>query len=622
MHTIRRCRSRLLSLVCLFLISSIASVSFAAAPQVDKVEPPNWWIGLPPSPMLLITGNDLESSRVTTTYPGVTIGRVQSQPGGRYVFVWLNVAAGARPGVVPLKVQTASGVATVNFTLRERTNDAARFQGLSPDDVIYLIMPDRFSDGDTANDKPAGGENTFDRNRPKAWHGGDLKGIRERLPYLKQLGVTALWLTPFWKNDWLADDFSYHGYHVTDFYAVDEHLGSMRDVQDLAAAAHQQGIKLVIDYVVNHTGPHHPWAGAPPTATWLHGSPQQHLQPAYDFAPLVDPHALPRDSRHVLEGWFAEKLPDLNPDDPLLATYLLQNAEWWMEAAGADALRLDTFPYSPRRFWSGWHAGLFRAYPHTTTIAEAWSTDPFITSFFAGGRKQFDGIDSGATTVFDFPLFGAIREVVLRGAPARMLVDVLEHDALYPHPELLVTFIGNHDTRRFMSDDNGSPQRLKAAFALLLTMRGIPQIYSGDEIAMPGGDDPDNRRDFPGGFPGDQRNAFTPEGRTGTEQNTLAYVQSLLRLRREHPALRGGRQWHLAADDKFYAFLRESGDDRVLVVFNSSAAPRHIGLQLGDTSLARAREFRPLLGSAPVSAVNGQLEADVPAESIAIYEVR
>jgi glycosidase len=609
---------------CLLIFLTLSlGVAFAdSSPQVVKVEPPNWWIGLPPEPMLLLYGDHLAGAQVTTAYSGVHIDRVQDQSDGHHVFVWLTLENGVRPGNVPLKVLTSAGTAAVDFPLNARGDNKGPFQGISPDDVIYLIMPDRFADGDPANDEPSHDRKTFDRGQLKAWHGGDLQGIREHLPYLKELGITALWLTPVWKNDWRADDTSYHGYHVVDFYAVDEHFGNMSDLQNLIEDAHRYGIKFILDYVVNHTGPNHPWATMPPLANWLHGSPRQHLSPAYDFAPLVDPHATPNMSRPILEGWFAGKLPDLNPDDPLLAQYFLQNAEWWLQSTGADALRLDTFPYSSRRFWSGWHTGLLRAFPQTVTVGEVWNMDPFITSFFAGGRRQFDGVDSQVTSVFDFPSFGAIRDMLLRGGSARKLAEVLEHDSLFPRLDMLVTFIGNHDTRRFMGEQNASTQKLKAAFALLLTTRGIPQIYSGDEIAMSGGDDPDNRRDFPGGFPGDKRNAFTSSGRTGDEQDVFAYVQSLLELRRAHPALRGGRQWHIAVDDNYYAFLREDGRDRVLVIFNHTSDPNHIRLDLADTPLSSLHTLSPLVGGVSARLAEHSIEADMMPESVAIFEVK
>ena len=483
--------------------------------------------------------------------------------------------------------------------------------------MIYLIMPDRFADGDASNDQPPHSTGIYDRKNPMAYHGGDLRGIRDHLGYLHDLGVTTLWLTPVWKNT----DSDYHGYHVVDFYALDDHMGSMREYQDLVAGAHQLGMKVLIDYVANHTGPNHPWANDPPTPTWFHGSPAHHLDPAYTFSGLVDPHASPRESRATLEGWFAGKLPDLNGDDPELGVYLAQNAIWWVEMGKLDGFRLDTFPYCSRQFWSGWHARIREVYPHINSIGEVADGDSTITSFFEGGRKQFDGIDSGLSTVFDFPLENVLRDVVNKGAPIQKMIDVLQHDELYPHPEMLVTFFGNHDHTRFVSERGSDAARLKAAFSLLLTLRGIPQIYSGDEIAMPGGADPDNRHDFPGGFPGDPRNAFTASGRTPEQEDVFAHVQSLLALRQAHPALRTGKQWHIGWDDSYYAFLRELPEEKLLVIYNNAPGARELNIPVDDTPLESAHQLQSVFGNSAAELAGGKVKVSLPAHTLCVFLV-
>jgi glycosidase len=377
-----------------------------------------------------------------------------------------------------------------------------------------------------------------------------------------------------------------------------------------------------MDYVGNHTGPTHVWANDPPTPTWLHGTPEHHLAPSYSFNGLVDPHSSPQEYRATIEGWFAGKLPDLNPDDPELGLYLAQNAMWWVETAQLDGFRIDTFPYSTRQFWSGWDERLRQVYPHIKSIGEVADGDSTITSFFQGGRKQFDGIDTGLATVFDFPLEFAIRDVVIKGEPIQKIIDVLRHDELYPHPEWLTTFIGNHDQPRFVSEPGSSPAKLKAAFSLLLTMRGIPQIYSGDEIAQPGGADPDNRRDFPGGFPGDSRNAFSPASRTPEEQDVFSYVQSLLALRQKHAALRTGKQWHIGWDDSYYAFLRELPEEKLLVVYNNASSARDLQIPLVDTPLENANELRLLFGNVKADLSGGDLHIAQSGQSIAVLAVR
>ncbi len=613
------CRLRLCLAFSLFLLSSFA---IAQLPLVRKVDPPNWWVNYTPELTLLLTGENLAGARVESPAKGLTPLGGEASANGHYLFVHLRLNSNLRPGTVSLRLVTSAGSTTVSLPLLARANARGR-EGFSRDDVIYLIMPDRFADGDPSNDRPSGSTGVYDRSQPKAYHGGDLRGIRQHLDYLHDLGVTTVWLTPVWKST----DSDYHGYHPVDFYALDDHMGSMQEYQALVADAHRLGMKVLIDYVVNHTGPNHPWANDPPTPTWLHGTPAHHLDAEYKFNGLVDSHASPREYLATLNGWFAGKLPDLNPDDPELGLYLAQNAMWWTEIAQLDGFRLDTFPYSTRQFWSGWHERLRRVYPQfadpqVMDVGEVWDGDPTITSFFEGGRKQFDGIDSGLATVFDFPLCSALRDVVVKGMPMEKIVDVLRHDELYPHPETLVTFIGNHDNKRLMGEEGSSPAKLKAAFSLLLTLRGIPQIYSGDEIAMPGGDDPDNRRDFPGGFPGDPQNAFTPSGRTAEQQDVFAYVQSLLALRKSHPALRTGKQWHIGWDDNYYAFLRESPEEKLLVVYNNAPKTLELNIPIDNTPIETAQQLQSVFGNISAEIAGGKVHVSLPARTLAVFGVR
>lgn len=612
---------RKMSILRLPLSVALLAVTAAAQtgiPFVRKIEPPNWWTRFTPTLTLLLTGENLTGSRVTSTTGGVTVTGSEGSTNGHYLFVHLKLAARLKASPVKLQMRTAAGSITVQIPLMSRANGTGRFQALSPDDVIYLIMPDRFADGDASNNQPPGTTGVYDRANPMAYHGGDLRGIRQRLPYLHELGVNTLWLTPVWKNT----DSDYHGYHVMDFYAIDERLGSLKEYQDLLSDAHKLGMKVLMDFVANHTGPKNSWANDPPTPTWLHGTPSHHLEPSYSFNGIVDPHAAARQYRNTLEGWFVNRLPDLNPDDPQLALYLAQNALWWTESAQLDGFRIDTYPYSSRRFWSGWQRGVRAVYPHLDSIGEVADSDPAITAFFAGGRRQFDGVDSGLPTVFDFPLEAALRDVINRGQSMAKIVEVLRRDALYPHPELLATFFGNHDHKRFICDEGSGAAKLKAAFSLLLTMRGIPQLYAGDEIGMPGGEDPDNRHDFPGGFPGDSHDAFTAAGRTPEQQDIFTHTQSLLALRRVHAALRQGRQTHVAWDDTYYAFVRETSDEKLLVIFNNASSSRDLRFPVGDTPLATATTLEPLFGATTAEVKDGEVRTTLAPLMLAIFRAR
>ncbi|MGB7284018.1 MAG: alpha-amylase family glycosyl hydrolase [Candidatus Acidiferrum sp.] len=604
------------------------------APVVTKVEPPSWWLNLTPELLLLLSGHHLEATRVSCNLRSLVVERTQAADGGDYLFVWLTIEPDTRSGTAVCRIETPTGQTSFELPLAPRTMRLGKFQGLSQEDVIYLIMPDRFANGDPTNDDPPEARGMRDRSNPHAYHGGDLLGIREHLPYLKDLGVTTLWLTPILKNGAAQD---YHGYGAVDLYAVDPHMGTIQDYQDLVSEAHKQGMKIFFDFVANHVGPRHPWVADPPMPEWFHGTPQRHLdssaglngtfygktnrQPIANdpFEALVDPHAPPRLSRNLTDGWFFGVLPDLNTENPAVAEYLLQNAVWWAESSGLDGYRLDTFPYVSRKFWSSWHAGLHQIYPYLTTIGEVFHPDPSVTSFFVGGQKRFDGIDSGVNTVFDYPMFFALRDVLLRNAPVGRIPDILRSDWLYEHPDNLVTFFANHDVPRFSSAEGSSPAKLKLAFGLTLTLRGIPELYYGDEIGMPGGGDPDNRRDFPGGWPSDAQNAFTAAGRTAQQQEVFTYVRTLLRLRGEHPALQSGKQWHLASDETSYVFLRETEDEGILVAFNNSTAPHSLRIPLGGTPAQGAAGFTLLFGGAKADLFAGEVRLAMPAQSISIF---
>jgi glycosidase len=608
--------------------------SEATKPEVTKVEPPNWWIGLTPDLMVLLSGHGLSATKVSCNLPDVVVTRTESTHGGDYLFVWMRFGPHLRSGTLVCRAKTPDGEATFELPISNRAPTARRFHGLSPEDVLYLIMPDRFANGDPNNDEPAEFPGSHDRAKPRAWHGGDLRGIREHIPYLQELGVNALWLTPVVKNGGAQD---YHGYGAVDLYAVDPHLGSLHDYQDLAEALRHQRMKLFFDAVPNHVGPLHPWVRKPPLPDWFHGMLQDHLNSskhidhafygqqapvAIDndpFEALADPHGTAAIRRNLTDGWFLNILPDLNTENPTVAKYLLQNSIWWVESAGLDGLRVDTFPYVSRMFWEQWHAGLRRIYPNLATIGEVFHPDPTVTSFFVGGRKQWDGIDSGVSTVFDYPLFFVLRDVLLHGAPAGRLANILRQDSLYPHPDWLVPFFANHDVPRLASEPGSSPGRLLCAFGLVLTLRGIPQLYYGDEIGMPGGADPDNRHDFPGGWPGDPGNAFNEDGRTPEQQRVFSSVQTLLRLRREHEALRGGKLFSLFSDDESYVFVRQSDDERLLVVFHNGNASRTLTIPLANTPFDGAPRIARLYGEANGEITGRTVKITAPASSVSIF---
>jgi glycosidase len=623
-----------------FLLVASATVAQtnggADGPVVAKVEPPNWWVNLTPDLMVLLSGTHLEATHVSCNLQEITVSRTESSANGTYLFVWLKIAPNVKSGTTVCRITTPKGQTTFELPLGARKQILGRNQGLTTDDVMYLIMPDRFANADPTNDEPAESPGSFDRAKSRAYHGGDLQGVREHLPYLKDLGVTAVWLTPILKNGATSD---YHGYGAVDLYAVDPHLGTAQDYRDLVDAAHKQHMKVFFDAVPNHVGPLHPWVKNPPLPEWFHGTAAHHLdsfmplkgafygQPEKKvstndpFELLEDPHTPPQLRKNLTEGWFLSLLPDLNTENPVVVRYLIQNSIWWAETSGLDGYRIDTFPYVSRKFWAEWHTGVRALYPRLSTIGEVFHPDPAVTSFFVGGRPGWDGIDTQLTTVFDFPTYFTLREVLLNGAPVRKIPNILRQDSLYPHPEYLLPFFANHDTTRFAGMPGATPAKLKLAFALVLTLRGIPQLYYGDEIAMPGGADPDNRRDFPGGWHDYAKNAFTEEGRTPEQQDVFEFVQTVLRLRREHQALRSGQLWHLAADDSSYVFVRESEGERLVVAFNNATTEKILKLSLRDTSAENTAGLSVLFGNAHAEMAGRELRLTLPPQSISIVQL-
>ncbi|OYT72088.1 MAG: alpha-amylase [Chloracidobacterium sp. CP2_5A] len=561
----------------LWLIAAAGASLGAAAQTVVKVEPPDWPLARRPTAVqLLVTGENLAGARLVSATKGVTAGAVEVSSDGRYAFCEVTVTPTAKPGPVKLVLATPQGQAPAPWALFAPLPRSAAFRGLTPDDVVYLLMIDRFANGDPANDSPPGMP-PADRGKSKAYHGGDLRGVMDKLDYLQALGVTAIWMTPVYDNADDAED--YHGYGATDFYAVEQRFGTLADYQALAAEIRRRGMKLLQDVIPNHAGPRHPWVRRPPTPTWFHGTPERHLTCNFDIPTLTRPDATPEARALVLEGWFAGILPDLNGADEKYKRYAIQNSLWWAEKAGLDGMRLDTYPYVVRSFWRDWQRAMDAAFPRFAAVGEVWHGDPAVIAFFRGGKTGWDGIDTGLRSQFDFPLFYAIRDFAGGDAPAARLAELLQRDALYGDARMNVTFVGNHDVPRIRRAVGGDLRRVKLALALLMTLRGVPQLYAGDEIGMDGGEDPDNRRDFPGGF-GDAPDAFTPAGRAADQQGVWLETQRLIALRRQRRALRRGGHRDVVVQGKQWAFIRDHGKERLLVVVNGDDAPAEVDVPL------------------------------------------
>ncbi|HEY8413726.1 MAG TPA: alpha-amylase family glycosyl hydrolase, partial [Pyrinomonadaceae bacterium] len=491
-------------------------------------------------------------------------------------------------------METQAGRAEVSFVI-EKPVAAGSGEGISADDVIYLIMIDRFSDGDPTNDAPRDAPpEANDRENPRAFHGGDLRGVINHLSYLKELGVTAIWLTPWYDNwnglnrcdkPWCPGTY-YHGYHTIDYYGVEDRFGDLQTVRELVQKAHALGLKVIQDQVANHVGSQHPWVQDPPLPDWFHGTLAEHQLNPFKNSALLSPHANPSEVREVLDGWFSDDLPDMNQDEPEVARYEIQNALWWVGVAGIDAIRQDTIQYMPRTFIRDLSNALHRQYPRFWMVGEVFQRDAAHTAFFIGGHTGWDGIDTRLDSVFDFALWNTSLNVFTNKLPVRALRDELKYDALYPDPARLTVLTNNHDTQRFLSLEGATLSGAKLHTAFTLSVRGIPQLYYGEEIAMEGGEDPDNRRDFPS-------RAFNAGGRNAKEQEMFEWTRAWIRLRREHSAIRRGHLIDLVYDDNVYVFARQDKSETVIIGINRQDTDQQVAIPF--------KSIVPLIGKIRVS---------------------
>jgi neopullulanase len=578
-------------LIRIFCVHLWLTMSVAAqAPEILKVDPPSWWTKSSVNPVrLLIHGKNLQNARVQADGLRI-VNTPKINERGTYIFVDVFIPPNSRAGARTLTVTTPRGSTKTSFDVLAPLNRTGKFQGFSPADVMYLIMIDRFADGDQSNNDPSQSRGLYDRKNKFYYHGGDLQGVIDHIPYLKELGVTAIWLTPWYDNFdrlnhiELKEDkpsTGFHGYNPQDFYAVEEHFGTFAKLRELVDAAHRSGIKIIQDQVMNHTGPYHPWVDDPPTPTWFNGTKSKHLKNSFQTWVLHDPRAVESLKRETMEGWFLDFLPDLNQHDEEVSRYLIQNTLWWIGTTGLDGIRMDTWQYVPNSFWHAWNSALKREFPNFKVVGEVKDGDVVHTSFFQGGRVRFDGVDSGLDSLLDFPLFYSLRHAFAQGKAIDEIPKTIAKDYLYNDSEILVTLLGGHDDGRFMSEKGATIDGLILANTFLLTTRGVPQLYYGDEIGMEGEDEPTTRGDFPGGFPGDKRNAFTRAGRGSEQQRLFEAIQRLTKWRGEFEPLRTGKLVNLYVSEQQYAYMRVTpGKGSVVVVLNNDSKPVELEIDL------------------------------------------
>lgn len=545
-----------------------------SATTISRIDPTDWYVGMKdPSLQLMVYGKDVKNvKQVTTDYAGVKVDSIVRLDSPNYLLVYLNLQ-GAKAGQMTLNFDGKK----VRYTLKDRTMRGEEHKGFSNADVLYLLMPDRFANGNPKNDVVKGmRDQTCDRTKPSLRHGGDLAGIEQHLDYFTDLGVTALWFTPILENNWPNDhgvNSSYHGYATTDYYKVDPRFGTNAEYKQLIDECHKRGLKVVMDMIFNHCSDYHPWNLDPPTKDWFN-NPNYGLQTSYKLTPVLDPYASKQDMRETVDGWFVKSMPDLNQRNPHLMRYLIQNSEWWIETAGIDGIRMDTYPYADRKAMAEWMKTLDTEYPNFNTVGETWVTEPAYTAAWQKDSK-LSNMNSYLKTVMDFSFFDKLSQAKHEETDdwwkgLNRIYNSLCYDYLYADPSHVLAFIENHDTDRFLGNTKDSTA-LKQALALLLTMNRIPQLYYGTEVLMNGTKevtDGNVRRDFPGGFAGDTHNCFTAQGRTKAENAMFQWESKLLHWRQGNDLISKGKQTQFIPFKGIYVIARQYQGRTSLTILN------------------------------------------------------
>jgi len=525
-----------------------------------------------PDVQLMVYGKDISEFNVSTAYPGLEISTVVKTENPNYLFINLKIDNSCKPGNPLLTFTRGKEKIAYKYTLMQKSSEPQK--GFNAADVIYLLMPDRFANGDPSNDNVEGMYEKADRKNPNGRHGGDLKGISDHLSYIKDLGVTGIWLTPFLENN--QKQTSYHGYAITDFYKVDPRYGTNDGFRQLVNEAHGVGIKIVMDMVFNHCGSEHWWMKDLPCKDWVHQF-DTFTRTNYRASTYMDPYAAKYDAELMEKGWFDISMPDLNQSNPLVETYLTQNSLWWIGFSGLDGIRMDTYPYPEKNMMSRWAKRLTDEYPGFFIVGETWyQQEPFV-AYWALGKKNNDGYESNLPSVMDFPLSFATHKAFTEPDNdiygIAQLYYALAQDFLYPNPFTNLIFLDNHDMTRYYSETGNRPEVYKMAMAFLLTTRGIPQIYYGSEILTEGDKSKGDgyiRTDFPGGWAGDQKNCFTPDGMTGIEKDAFMYTRNLLNWRKDKKVIHSGKLKQFIPENNLYVYSRYNDNESVLVVLNNN----------------------------------------------------
>ena len=608
-----------------YILSFVLLINFFSFAQIDRVEPPFWWSDMNLSEVqIMFYGKNINQNEISVSN-GLTIKSIQKTENPNYLFVTIdtkNVAA--KEFVFTFKNGKKSF--TQNYSLKARRENSKFRKSYDSSDVIYLIMPDRFANGNPNNDNSKSTKEISNRSLPGGRHGGDIEGLIKNLDYIKELGATAVWPTPLCEDN--DEAYSYHGYAQSDVYKIDPRYGTNEEYVKLSAELHRRDMKNIMDYVTNHWGWKHWMYNDLPTYNWIHQFPG-YSQSNYRMTTQFDKNASKIDSKQCMDGWFVPSMPDLNQSNPMVLNYLTQNAIWWIEYADLDGFRVDTYSYNDKEGISKWTKAITDEYPHFNIVGEVWMHDQAQMSYWQKDSKigAIQSYNSNLPSVMDFTLHDAIGNVFNEDRQSwdRGMIQVYDNfanDFLYPNPNNLLVFAENHDTGRFNEIYKSDFKKYQMAMTLIATVRGIPQLYYGSEIGMKGDKgkgDADIRRDFPGGWNGDANNAFTKEGRTAEQQKFFDFSSKLFTWRKSKEVIHSGKMTHYVPDNNVYVYFRYNEKETVMVIINNNSDKQTIKTNRFKESIQNLKSGKEVL-SGKTFDLNNDIE--IEGKSALILELK